>query len=128
MLKRAKMHSVVVGVLTVMLVASLLLAVVNLLAPVRKALAGPPEPEGYCDYFWDCWKKVGCDFYTQCPPSNPPCIGEARVKFLYYRYQRYAGACEACPTPCCWRHPSGGEMSDCDDDLGDCPAWCPGSP
>ncbi len=125
MLKRVKVQRVVMSVLTVMLVASLLLAVVSLLAPVRKALAGPIEPEGYCDYFWSCWKKVGCNVFSFC--EIPACLG-AGYKYLYYKYWRYAGACEACPPPCCWRDAFGDQMSSCYGDLGTCPSWCPGNP
>ena len=127
MLKRGKVQRVVMSVLTVMLVASLLLAVMSLLAPARKALAGPVEPEGYCDYFWECWKIDG----TYCGDEYCPGTGCGMYgiyKYKYYKYWRYAGACEACPSPCCWRDPFQATMQSCSGNLGTCPAWCPGDP
>jgi len=125
-LKRGKVQRVVMSVLTVMLLASLLLAVVSLLAPARKALAGPVEPEGYCDYFWECWKLVGCVEINSCPA--PTGCQPYYEYWLYWKYWRYAGACEACPSPCCWRDAFGASIKSCDGNLGTCPPWCPGDP
>jgi hypothetical protein len=124
MAKYGEMHKRIVRLLGVMLVASLLLATLSLFSPARKALAGPSEPEGYCDYFWYCWKRVGCNFQDFC--QDPACL-EAGYKFLYQRYQRYAGDCAACPAPCCWED-TGTTMSSCNSDEENCPEWCPGSP
>ena len=127
MAKYGKMQKVIVSILGVMLVASLLLAVGSLLAPVRKAIAGPPEPEGYCDYFWSCWKK-----HDDCSTIGGACYPGGcdwrGAKFVYHKYYRYAGACEACPSPCCWRDPHLAKMTSCNGSLETCPSWCPGSP
>ncbi len=76
-----------------MLAVAALLAGANVLA--FTGLAGPPEPEGYCDYF-NCWWQCtgyGCGYGTCAPYRTVPELG--------YKVCCYP-VCDRCPPPCCW--------------------------
>jgi hypothetical protein len=79
-------------VLCGMLVVAAVLAGIS----ISSVRAGPPEPEGYCDYFrcwWQC-TGYGCGYGT--------CGSDWRtVPELGYRFCCYQ-VCNGCPGSCCW--------------------------
>jgi hypothetical protein len=73
-------------VLVGMLVVAAVLAGISLLS----VKAGPPEPEGYCDYF-------------SCRRTNIPCYWNGYTGYYEIcRYEPYPAACPRCPSPCEW--------------------------
>jgi len=81
------------GILTVMLVASFLLAVGSFVA-VSSAQASPPGPRDPCAYFdCDTWQGTcACaSGYLYCSTTIHHCC-----------YNPYPEACSRCPSPCCW--------------------------
>ncbi|MEW6233585.1 MAG: hypothetical protein AB1566_14915 [Chloroflexota bacterium] len=83
MLKHDKMNRVIMGVLAVMLVASLVLAVASHVA--YAAPSTPPQPLTYCwDYYTGLWM---CDTHTH--------------QYWQYWCHRCCNEPDYCPTGCC---------------------------